>query len=273
MKTIIAFKTIKMKNLKIILIGLIITVSFSANAQMFGTLTPPGLGGGTNANAALYTGDGFTVGAMGMFTSKYNWTGAVLTWNTGWEFLGGKYTMGISQPIVFDAKFKTGFNPATGFNPIQISWDLDQLKLQGNYTFLYGNELPLNGHNFTVRATQYLKEGGYSINGSLVYEVRIEKSGADRTYGNAVVLETNLSKHFKGSKTLGIIGHYNSNVTPEYFGGQELFNNKSATAGIGLDGGAPIGKHFFVNAKLIYDLTSNETIRANKVILGMFYKF
>lgn len=61
-----------MKKFKIILIGLIISVSFSANAQMQGSLTPPGLGGGTNANAALYSGDGVTLGAMGMFTSKYN---------------------------------------------------------------------------------------------------------------------------------------------------------------------------------------------------------
>lgn len=262
-----------MKNLRILLITLLITISFSAKAQMFGSLTPPGLGGGTNANAALYSGDGVTIGAMGMFTNKYNWTGAVLTWNTGWNLLGGKYSMGISQPVVFDADFKTGFNPATGFSPIQISWDLNQLKLQGNYTFLYGNELTLNGHNLTLRATQYLDEQRYSINGSMVYEYRVAKGDADREYGDAFVIEANLSKHFKKGQTIGLIGHYNSNVTPEYFGFEEVLNDKSSTAGIGLDGSTPIGKNLFINAKLVYDLSPNPEIRANKAIIGLFYKF
>ncbi|GGZ71886.1 hypothetical protein GCM10007028_06560 [Algibacter mikhailovii] len=262
-----------MRTLKTLIIGILITISYSAHAQMQGSLTPPGLGGGTNANAAVYSGDGVTLGTMGMFTSKYNWTGAVLTWNTGWDFLGGKYSMGISQPVVFDAEFKTAINPATGFNPIQISWDLNQLKLQGNYTFLLGNKLPLNGHNFTLRATQYLKNGGYSLNGSMVYEVRIEKGSADREYGNAFVLEGNFSKHFKKGQTAGLIGHYNSNVTPEYFGGIELLNDKSMTAGIGLDASTPIGKKVFLNAKYVYDLSPNDVIRANKAVLGLFYKF
>ena len=175
---------------------------------MFGTLTPPGLVGGTNANAGVYSGHGVTIAAMGMFNKKYNWTGAALTWNTGWKVLGGIYSVGLSQPIIFDADFKTATNPATGFTPIQISWDLNELKLQGNYTFLYGNSLTLNGHALTLRATQYLQKRNYSINGSIVYESRIEKETADRVYGDAIVFETNISKHFKGHQTLGIIAHY-----------------------------------------------------------------
>ena len=262
-----------MRTLKTLILGILITMSYSANAQMFGPLTPPGLGGGTNANAAVYSEDGVTLGAMGLFSDKYNWAAAVLTWNTGWDFLGGKYSMGIVQPMVFDADFKFFLNPAIGFNPIQISWDLNQLKLQGNYTFLYGNEIPIYGHTFTLRATQYLKEGAYSINGSVVYEYRKEKSGADRVYGDAFVMEANVSKHFKKGQTVGVIGHYNSNVTPEYFGQEEVLNDKASTAGIGIDGGTPIGKKLFLNAKLIYDLSPNEAIRANKAVLGLFYKF
>lgn len=262
-----------MRILKLLIIAIVFTSSYSASAQMFGTLTPPGLGGGANANAAVYSGDGVTAGAMGMLTSKYNWTGVAVNWNTGWNFLGGKYTMGISQPVVWDAAFKSGFIPATGFSPLQISWDLQELKLQGNYTFIFGQELPMNGHVFSLRATQYLKERNYSLNGSMVYEHRVEKEGADRQLGDAFVMEANVSKHFKGGQTIGLIGHYNSNVSPEYFGTEKVFNDKSSTAGIGVDGGSPIGKHFFVNAKLVYDLTANETIKANKVILGLFYKF
>lgn len=262
-----------MKNFRIILIGLLITASFSINAQMQGSLTPPGLGGGTNANAAVYTGDGVTIGTIGMFTNKYNWTGAVLNWNTGWNIFGGKYSIGISQPVVFDAGFKSAINPAFGFSPIQISWNLNALKLQGNYTYLHGNKLPLNGHNFTLRATQYIKNGGYSLNGSMVYEVRIEKNGADREYGNAIVLEGNFSKHFKKGQTLGLMGHYNNNITPEYFGGKEVLNDKSATAGIGIDASTPIGSKLFINAKFVYDLSPNEVIKANKTIIGVFYKF
>ena len=208
-----------------------------------------------------------------MFNSKYNWTGAVVSWNTGWNLLGGKYTIAASQPIIFGADFKTATNPATAFTPIQISWDLDQLKLQGNYTFLYGNDLPLNGHTFTFRATQYLKEESYSINGSFVYEYIKEKSGADRTYGDAFVMEANFSKHFSKGKTVGFLAHYNSNVTPEYFGVTEVLNDKSSTAGIGIDTGIPLGKRFFVNAKYVHDLTKNEALRANKTVLGVFYKF
>lgn len=262
-----------MKLYKFLIFIFLTTFSIQTNAQMFGTLTLPGLGGGTNANAAVYAGDGVTIGAIGLFSSKLNPTVGAVSWNTGVEFLNGKYTVGIAQPVIFDGNFSSHIIPVTVISPLQLSWDLEQLKLQGNYSFMYGHDLPLNGHVFTVKATQYLYEQNYSLNGSLVYEYRHKKGDSDREFGDALVLEANFSKHFSKGRTLGLMGYYNSNISPEYFGDEAVLNDKSSIGGVGLDGGLPLGRHFFANGKFIYDLTKNESLKANKGVIALFYRF
>ncbi len=262
-----------MKSIKVLLIGIILAASTSASAQMFGTLTLPGLGGGTNAHAATYSGDGVMVGVSGLFSHKLNATIGAVVWNTGWDVIGGKYTMSFAQPILFDGNFKNHFYPVTVISPTQVSWDLNNLKLQGNYSLLYGQDLPLNGHLFTTKASYYINDGNYSINGSAIYEYRKAKKIADREYGDAMAFEGNFSKHFKNSNTIGVFGYYNSNVTPEYVGQKEVFNANSSVAGVGLDSNLAIGSSVFLNAKYIYDISKNKAIRANKLVVSVFYKF
>lgn len=243
----------------------------SVNAQMAGPLTLPGLGGGTNANAGVYSGNGVFVGATGIFSSKVNGVVGAVSWNTGWNFLKGKYTVAIAQPYLMDGAFKNGFYPVTVLSPLQLSWDLNKVKLQGNYSFFFGQTLPLNAHLLTLRYTLYFADNKYSFNGSFVYEIRIEKDIKDREFGNAAVFEANFSRHFKKG-TVGIMGYYNTNVTAEYIGGEPVLNDNSTVSGAGIDGNYFISKKFFFNGKYVFDLSRNSALRANKVVFSIIYK-
>ena len=163
---------------------------------MMGTLSLPGLGGGANANAATYPGDGFILATTAL-TSKYQ-SGIITAamWNTGFNVLKAKYTVAIAQPRLFDGNFQNGFWPVTVLSPLQLSWDLNNLKLQLNYSYLYGHKLPMDGHLTAIRGTYYLGKGKYSINGGVVYEHRVESRTENATYGDAMVFEGNISKHF-----------------------------------------------------------------------------
>ncbi|WP_152286849.1 transporter [Flavicella marina] len=258
---------------KLIYLAILLFGIQTTNAQMFGSLTLPGLGGATNANAATYSGDGVSVGAIALFSSKINPTVTALSWNTGYSVLGGKYTVGIAQPVIFNDNFSSNFLPVTAFTPIQLSWDLDNLKLQGSYSFMYGQDLPLNGHLFSLKATRYFNENKYSLNGGIIYEYRHKKGTSEKEFGDAFIVEANFSRHFTKGKTLGLLGYYNANISPEYVNSEPIFNDKSSVSGIGIDAGIPLGKHFFMNAKYIQDLTKNEAIKANKAVIALFYKF
>ena len=166
---------------------------------------------------------------------------------------------------------KMDFFPVTVISLIQLSWDLNKVKLQGNYSFFYGHALPLNAHVITLRATRYLADEKFSLNGGLVYEWRIEKDIEDRVFGDAIVFEANFSRHFKKG-TIGVMGYYNTNATAEFIGGEPILNDNSTTAGIGLDGNYTLSKRFFLNGKLIYDLAKNPEIRANKLVVSLVYK-
>lgn len=263
-----------MKTLNTIIITtVLVIIGLSAKSQMIGTLNLPGLGGGANANAATYAGDGVFVGATTLFSSKLNAAIGAVSWNTGVNILKAKYTVSIAQPHIMDGEFENGFYPVTVLSPLQLSWDLKETKLLFNYTYFWGQDLALNAHAFSIRTTHYLLDNNYSINGAFIYEYRIEKPGFGRELGDAVVLEANFSRHFKNSNTLGVFGYYNTNATPEYVNGKEVFNEKSSLAGCGIDGNMGFGNHFFVNGKMVLDLTPNEVLNANKLIVGLTYKF
>lgn len=261
-----------MKKYILIIITFIILHSFNTKAQMLGSLTLPGMGGGTNANAAAYPGDGVVVGGVFLFSSKLNAAVAAVAWNTGAEFLGGKYSLAVAQPRLMDGEFKNGFFPVTAMTPIQLSWDFNSFKLQGAYTFLYGQELPLNAHILTVKGTQYLADNKYSLNASAIYEYRSAKGNTERVFGDAFAIEANVSRHFSKGKSIGVFGYYNSNVTPEYIGGKEVFNENSDISGIGVDGNVILWEKLIVNGKFIYDLTANEAVKANKFVLSVYYQ-
>lgn len=173
---------------KIMLIAITMLGIQFANAQMFGPLTLPGLGGATNANAATYSGDGVSFGAIGLFSNKINPTVAALSWNTGYTVLGGKYSVGLAQPIIFNKDFSSHIIPVTAITPIQLSWDLNKLKLQGSYSFMYGQDLTLNGHLFSMKATRYFNENKYSLNGGIIYEYRHKKGTSEKEFGDAFIV-------------------------------------------------------------------------------------
>ena len=261
----------KVTILSIILFSLSLTIS--VNAQMMGTLSLPGLGGAANANAATYPGDGVILGST-IFTSKYQ-SGIInaVMWHTGLDLLGAKYTAGIAQPRLFDGKFQNGFWPVTVFSPVQLSWGFNTFNLQLNYSYFHGHKVPMNAHLVSVRGTQYLFDQRYSLNGGVVYEYRMDSRTKGITYGDAIVFETNISRHFKNGSTIGMFGYYNTNASPEYHGSKEVFNEKSTVSGLGIDANYPVSNKLFLNGKYILDTSANKATRSNRLLMTVAYKF
>ncbi|GEM_PF-4658394 len=246
---------------------------FLSGAQTFGSLNLPGLYGGTNANAAAYSGDGVIFGMGSSFSNDLFIPVFGLSWNTGWDVLGGKYTLGISQPLLFSSNFKDGNVGITVLSPFEVSWDFGNLKVQGNYSFLYGKKLYVNGHMFSGKATQYLWENKFSLNGSLIYEHRVTKTGAERDFGDAFIAEANFSKHFKKGQSLGLIGVFNSNPIPAYISSEIETNNKISISGVGVDFGILLGENWWLNGKYIYEMASENDLGGHKGIFALVYKF
>ncbi|MBB6462701.1 hypothetical protein [Flammeovirga kamogawensis] len=261
-----------MKNI-ILTCTMVFMLSALSYGQMLGTLSVPSLGGATNANAATYSGDGVFVGVASLHSKHMNFMAVSVLWNTGVDILGAKYSVMISQPRIMDGNYQNGFFPVTFFVPLQLSWDLGTTKLQASYSYLYGQKLPLDAHFANLKATQYLADGKWSLNGGIIYEHRVARKEAERQLGDAVVFEGNVSRHFKNGASIGAFGYYNTNASPEYISGRSLMNGMSTTAGVGIDGNYPVGKHIFLSGKLIYDLQSNPATRCNKIVLGIAYKF
>ena len=262
-----------MKLNKLIIIAALLLIPAYLKAQTFGSFVLPGLNSGTNANAASYSGDGVLFGMGGSFSDDLHITVFGLSWNTGWNALGGKYTLSISQPILFGRNFKEGNVGITVLSPVEISWDLNKLKLQGNYSFLYGKKIYVNGHKFSGRATQYLWDNKYSVNGSLIYEHRVTKTGAQRNHGDAFIAEANFSKHFIKGQTLGVIGYFNSNPIPEYVSTDIEIEDKIAISGVGLDFGILLGENWWLNGKYIYEMASEKDFSGHKGIIALIFKF
>ncbi len=256
-----------------ILAFIALTLTASLHAQMIGALSLPGLGGGANANAAVYPGDGVVLGTT-LLNSKYqNGFVTALMWNTGLTILKGKYTVALAQPRLYDGNFENGYWPVTAFSPLQLSWELRGYNLQMNYSYLHGHRVPMNAHLTSLRGTTYLFDSRYSLNGGIVYEYRAESKTAGVEYGDAMVFEANASRHFKKGYTVGLFGYYNTNATPEYHWTKEVFNEKSTMTGLGVDSNLPLTSNLFFNMKYIFDMTANKEMRSNRFMLVMAYKF
>ncbi|NME67291.1 transporter family protein [Flammeovirga aprica] len=252
---------------------LLSSLTIYAQSPMLPSMSIPSLGGGTNAHAGTYTGDGVFVGVATLHSQYLNFASASVLWNTGWDVLGAKYSMMIAQPMLMDGSYKNHFFPVVYITPLQLSWDLGNTKLQGSYSALIGRELPVDAHLISVKATQYILDGKYSLNGGVTYEHRVARPELGRTLGSAMVFEANISRHFTNGSTVGVFGYYNTNTSQEIVEGRSLFNDISGTRGIGVDTSHPLGKHLFLNGKFIYDMQPNKVTRCNKVVLSLAYKF
>lgn len=171
-----------------------------------------------------------------------------LVWSTSWEILGARELMFIIQPYV-DVKLsnfaelgsqtlQSGNFAHTGFQPINLSWDLGG-DLHGSLNFgfyppapNYSKTASINvGNNFWAfepeAAISYVHQS-FNLTLHLVYTTNTRNTATDYRSGDQVVTEINATKTFRRTE-VGLVGYLSDQVTADKNGGKFYASDLSLT--------------------------------------------
>jgi hypothetical protein len=169
-------------------------------------------------------------------------------WSTSWEILGAREMMFIIQPYV-DVKvsdlrepgsqtLQSGNFANTGFQPINLSWDLGG-DLHGSLNFgfyppapNYSKASSINvGDNFWAFepevAIGYIRQSLY-LTLHLVYTTNTRNTSTDYRSGDQVLTEINATKTFRRTE-VGLVGYLSNQVTADKNGGKFYASDLSLT--------------------------------------------
>ena len=299
-----------MKKLSILAAGLM--AAFAANADTYldreTTSFQPGLNAG--ANAAKRTGDGFFGGVI-YNNYRANPTDAngaisgapvdvytlfnVLNYNTTWEVLGAKYSLGAIVPVGEIHSSAGGSNLSSGIEvgepvlmPAQLYWEGDKLNVTARWFYRATStksvlDKPYETHQLMTAAT-YDVNDRWQLNGALAYEMRGKHSNAnlDLKPGNILTLDGSVVRKFEGGYSVGLLGYHMSNDTLDSGRGEVktvagekrlVHPNGGTLTGYGVEIAAPVSMQSGVSLRVFNEMNSKTSTQGTRMFLSYGYQF
>ncbi len=194
-----------------------------------------------------------------------------LIWITKETVLGGSYGADVLVPFVYQ-DLAVGSGNWDGFGlgdifvePVTLSWH----KPRYDIGLGYGVWMPTGdfdaaemvnpgkgywGHMLTAGATVYLDKGkSWAVTALNRYEINHENSDTDQTPGHAWTLEWGVSKTFKQTLDVGVVGYYQLQTTED--SGAGATEDRDSVCGLGPEVNLFLPKiMFFVSARYVYEL-------------------
>ncbi|MGF1750093.1 transporter [Vibrio cionasavignyae] len=296
---------------KLLIIAVSLSAAFAVSANHLDRETTsfqPGLNAG--ANAAKRTGDGF-FGSIIYNNYRSNTTdengqagGGVdvytmfngLNYNTTWEVLGAKYSIGAIVPIgEVHSRIPNAGNVSSGIKvgepvlmPAQLYWEGEKLNVTARWFYRSANngvlDKPYETHQLMTAAT-YDVSGYWQLNGAVAYELRGKHTAQNNDVrpGNILTLDGSVVRKFEGGYSLGLLGYHMSNDTtdrghsyrskdgkPNKYGANP---HRGTLTGYGVEIAVPVSAQSGVSMRVFNELNSKTSTQGTRLFLSYGHQF